>query len=263
MGIRSAYLGRPVFAIVDNGVDLDHPDLQGACFRCRTVSIARWDRRKNSCEGDGGPGPTYARHRTLNAHGTAVTGIAAAERDNGEGITGVAPDAYWSSHRVLLTIDPSDPVTSARNLDIGEAMCLAIDPPGPFIVTEPDHNPGKKDIYINAWGPVDATEWRTTAVRSAQFNTATRFLAGYNFGRFGVGEYLRLGRRQWRAVRRPRRLRPIRQQPVLDRRRRDRRQGTPVAVFRGRRSVFIAAPSSIVFRYGRPRSANPDDRYRR
>jgi subtilisin-like proprotein convertase family protein len=178
-------VGRPVFAIVDNGVDLDHPDLQANMLELPDSFDCTVGPPIKFVEGDGGPGPTYARHRTLNAHGTAVTGIAAADRDNGEGITGIAPDAYWSSHRVLLTIDPGDPVTSARNTDIGEAMCLAIDPPiGP--VSRPGSQSGKKDIYINAWGPVDATDWRTT--ESVPRNiTRGAILDGYNFGRLGWG----------------------------------------------------------------------------
>ena len=178
--------GRPVFAIVDNGVDLDHPDLNAGRLDLPDSFDCTVGPPQKFVEGDGGPGPTYARQRTLNAHGTAVTGIAAATRDNGEGITGVAPDTYWSSHRVLLTIDPGDPVSSARNTDIGEAMCLTIDPPGPFIVTRPGSQSGKKDIYINAWGPVDATDWRTTEAVPRNL-TQQAILAGYNFGRFGAG----------------------------------------------------------------------------
>src|SRR5688572_9509556 len=72
--------GRPVFAIVDNGVQLDHPDLVANfmpfpdSFDCTIAPPIVF--------ADGGPGPPGARHYTLNAHGTAVTGIIAADRDN-------------------------------------------------------------------------------------------------------------------------------------------------------------------------------------
>jgi subtilisin-like proprotein convertase family protein len=168
---------RPVFAIVDNGVQLDHPDLVANMLAFPDSFDCTIDPRLKLP--DGGPGPPGGRHFTLNAHGTAVTGIAAADRDNGAGISGVAPEAFWSSHRLLLTLDPSDPVTSARNSDIGEATCLGFDPiftqPGPTQTAE-------KDIYINAWGPVDATDWRTTAAVPGNI-TRGAILGNINFGR--------------------------------------------------------------------------------
>jgi subtilisin family serine protease len=80
-------------AIVDTGVDLDHPDLDGkivggATFSCNDEFQAPeqpcgngdWESGRNSSTGKGHP------------HGTHVAGIAAAETDNGTGIAGVAPD---------------------------------------------------------------------------------------------------------------------------------------------------------------------------
>jgi len=78
-------------AIVDSGVDLDHPDLAdkivgGATFACADGQSSPcgdgdWESGRNSDEGKGEP------------HGTHVAGSAAAITNNGEGIAGVAPDA--------------------------------------------------------------------------------------------------------------------------------------------------------------------------
>ena len=85
-------------AIVDSGVDLDHPDLRdkidgGATFvgcpddpgGCGDGDIDSGERRS----GDGHP------------HGTHVAGIAAAATGNGQGIAGVAPDARILAVKVL------------------------------------------------------------------------------------------------------------------------------------------------------------------
>ncbi len=78
-------------AIVDSGVDLDHPDLAakivgGATFACEgkhqgSCGNGDWESGRNSDEGEGEP------------HGTHVAGTAAAITNNGTGIAGVAPDA--------------------------------------------------------------------------------------------------------------------------------------------------------------------------
>ena len=74
-----------VIAVLDSGIDLGHPDL-----------------RKNLIEGadfaltQGCPGP-----QDEGGHGTHVAGIAAATKDNGIGVAGVAPDAKIMPVRVL------------------------------------------------------------------------------------------------------------------------------------------------------------------
>ncbi len=84
-----------VISVVDTGVDLSHPDLQGklvagATFAgCPEASCGNgdWDTGKDA----GAPHP----------HGTHVAGIAAAATDNGIGIAGVAPDAKIMPVKVL------------------------------------------------------------------------------------------------------------------------------------------------------------------
>lgn len=72
-----------VIAVVDSGVDLDHPDLVGHL-------VPGWD----FVDGDATPDDE-------NGHGTHVAGIAAAVTGNGVGIAGAAPDAKIMPIRVL------------------------------------------------------------------------------------------------------------------------------------------------------------------
>ncbi|MEA1901906.1 MAG: S8 family serine peptidase [Actinomycetota bacterium] len=72
-----------VIAIIDTGVDLDHPDLK-----------SKLERGRDFVDGDREP-------QDENGHGTHVAGIAAAIKDNGIGITGAAPDARILPVRVL------------------------------------------------------------------------------------------------------------------------------------------------------------------
>ncbi|MFF5975160.1 S8 family peptidase [Streptomyces sp. NPDC012769] len=72
-----------VIAVVDTGVDPDHPDLKG-----RLVD------GHDFVENDDDP-------RDLNGHGTHVAGIAAAHTDNGIGVAGGAPGAKIMPVRVL------------------------------------------------------------------------------------------------------------------------------------------------------------------
>src|SRR2546423_3221812 len=76
--------------IVDTGVDLTHEDLDGKVVE----SI--------SCAGSGGDvAKCQGSAQDDQGHGTHVSGIAAAYRDNGKGIAGVAPDAQLVVAKVL------------------------------------------------------------------------------------------------------------------------------------------------------------------
>ena len=82
-------------AIVDSGIDLDHPDLAGkiaggATFVCQGDGpCGNGDWQSGSDNGSGHP------------HGTHVAGIAAAVTNNSTGIAGVAPDARLLAVKVL------------------------------------------------------------------------------------------------------------------------------------------------------------------
>jgi subtilisin family serine protease len=76
--------------IVDTGVDLEHEDLAG-----KIVASA-------SCVGaNGDPTKCKGTAQDDQGHGTHVSGIAAALRDNGKGVAGVAPDAQLVVAKVL------------------------------------------------------------------------------------------------------------------------------------------------------------------
>ena len=83
---RGARGAGATIAVLDTGVDLTHPDLQGK-LAGGTDYVT---------QGDGCAGP-----QDENGHGTHVAGIAAAVTGNGTGVAGVAPDAKVMPVRVL------------------------------------------------------------------------------------------------------------------------------------------------------------------
>lgn len=83
---RGALGAGTTIAIVDTGVDLNHPDLSSKLLP--GVDLVS----SESCT----PGA-----QDLNGHGTHVAGIAAAATNNGIGVAGVAPDANILPVRVL------------------------------------------------------------------------------------------------------------------------------------------------------------------
>ena len=98
--------GRDVrVAIVDSGVQLDHPDLAG-----QVVDHA-------SFAGDRG--------EHVEAHGTAVAGIVAARADNHLGIAGIAPEARLLALRACR--EGSARETTCSTLGIALALHAAID----------------------------------------------------------------------------------------------------------------------------------------
>jgi serine protease len=83
-GVRGA---GATIAVVDTGVDLNHPDLSAKLVAGTDIV---------GSNGDCPPGP-----QDENGHGTHVAGIAAAVTNNGIGVAGVAPDAQIMPVRVL------------------------------------------------------------------------------------------------------------------------------------------------------------------
>jgi subtilisin family serine protease len=109
--------------IVDTGVDLTHEDLAG-----RIVE-------STSCiETDGNPLKCQGSAQDDFGHGTHVAGITAAIKDNGHGVTGVAPDAQLVVAKVFkgATATPSDVIAGVKwvvdhgarvvNLSLGGAL---------------------------------------------------------------------------------------------------------------------------------------------
>lgn len=90
-------------AILDTGVDLDHPDLDGHIVAGRDVI------NKDTDAGDD------------NGHGTMVAGIAAAETDNALGVSGVA----WNAHIMPVKVLGAD--GSGTDANVAEGIVWAAD----------------------------------------------------------------------------------------------------------------------------------------
>ncbi len=86
-----------IIAIVDTGVDPEHPDLSEKI-------VDGWNVVENSAD-----------FSDVNGHGTMVAGVAAAMSDNRRGVAGVA----WESPIVAVRVTDSDGGTSAGNLAAG------------------------------------------------------------------------------------------------------------------------------------------------
>lgn len=99
-----------VVAVIDTGVDLQHPDLRSRLARDADGEVVGLD----LVDGDGAPQDEHG-------HGTLVAGIIAASAGNGEGIAGVAPEATILPIRVL------DAEGSGRREDVGQAIRWAVD----------------------------------------------------------------------------------------------------------------------------------------
>jgi serine protease len=118
-----------VVAVIDTGVDIDHPDLAGSMWvnPAEEGGAAHVDDDGNGFVDDvhgwdfGGhdPDPTPT-SGIANSHGTHVAGIVAADQDNAEGISGVCPDCRIMALRI----------GSASKLTLGaelKAIAYAID----------------------------------------------------------------------------------------------------------------------------------------
>lgn len=103
-----------VIAVVDSGVDRDHPDLAAKVVGGATFAECA---ATKPC----GDGDWQSPNGTGNPHGTHVAGIAAASTGNGVGIAGVAPDAQIMPVKVL------DSEGSGSFEDIGAGIRWAAD----------------------------------------------------------------------------------------------------------------------------------------
>lgn len=128
-----------VIAVLDDGVQLDHPDL--------AANIAPGGRDFTALPPRAAGGPTANADR----HGTAVAGVAAARGDNGIGVTGICP---------LCTILPIR-VHGSSNLGTAAAFRYAV-----------EHG---ADVITNSWGytrdlPVAADDAVRDAIDEAARN---------------------------------------------------------------------------------------------
>ena len=101
--------GRGVrIALIDTGVDVDHPDLQGQIRYSENLA----------------PEPTD--HNLAEVHGTAVAGILSARPDNGIGIAGIAPDADVFALRACWPNKPGSLAAHCNSLTLALALNQAI-----------------------------------------------------------------------------------------------------------------------------------------
>ena len=87
-------------AVVDTGVDLTHPDLDGNIVSYPDADMVEPD---GTCTGNAKRGRTCTQDgaQDKNGHGTHVAGVIAAETNNAIGVAGVAPAAKILPVRVL------------------------------------------------------------------------------------------------------------------------------------------------------------------
>jgi subtilisin family serine protease len=103
-----------LIAILDTGVDLEHPDLAAKIVSYPDADFIDYStdcpaaKKKGTCDSDGA--------QDLNGHGTHVAGIAAAITGNGVGVAGVAPGAKILPVRVL---DENGTASSGRIVALG------------------------------------------------------------------------------------------------------------------------------------------------
>lgn len=101
--------GRGVrIALIDTGVDLDHPDLQGQIKYSENLA------------------PEPIDHNLADVHGTAVAGILSAHPDNGIGIAGIAPDAEVFALRACWPIKPGSLAAHCNSFTLALALDQAI-----------------------------------------------------------------------------------------------------------------------------------------
>jgi Subtilase family len=95
-------------AVVDTGVDLEHPDLEGRVVVARDFVSAQRYR----------PGP--------NLHGTGVAGIIAASAGNGLGIVGVAPEAKILALKACWPIGKKEEKAACNSYTLALALDFAV-----------------------------------------------------------------------------------------------------------------------------------------
>ena len=117
---------RPVIAILDTGVDIEHPDLAANIWTNTTEAngIANQDDDANGFKDDIHGWDFINNHSVtndFNGHGTHCAGIAAAVGNNGIGITGANPDALIMPITVMQSNGTGDVATIVKGIDYAAA----------------------------------------------------------------------------------------------------------------------------------------------
>ncbi len=117
---------RPVIAIIDTGVDIEHPDLVDNIWTnpLEATGAENADNDNNGFKNDVHGWDfvnSSARMRDNNGHGTHCAGIAAAVGNNGIGITGANPDAFIMPITVMQSDGTGDIATIIKGIDYAAA----------------------------------------------------------------------------------------------------------------------------------------------
>lgn len=117
---------RPVIAIIDTGVDIEHPDLAANIWTntAEANGIANQDDDANGFKDDLHGWDFINNHSVtndFNGHGTHCAGIAAAVGNNHIGITGANPDAYIMPVTVMQSNGTGDVATIVKGIDYAAA----------------------------------------------------------------------------------------------------------------------------------------------
>jgi subtilisin family serine protease len=131
-----------VVAVIDSGVTLDHPDLEGAWLRSSDGRVIGRD----LVDGEGDPIDEHG-------HGTMVAGIIGARTGNGAGVASVAPRSRLMPIRVL------DADAAGRSRDVDAAIRWAVrngaDVINLSLEVAREEEPGSDE----PWAPVDAVRF--------------------------------------------------------------------------------------------------------
>ena len=117
---------RPVIAILDTGVDIEHPDLAANIWTNTSEAngISGQDDDANGFKDDIHGWDFINNHSVtndFNGHGTHCAGIAAAVGNNGIGITGANPDALIMPVTVMQSNGTGDVATIVKGIDYAAA----------------------------------------------------------------------------------------------------------------------------------------------
>jgi len=95
-------------ALIDTGVDLDHPDLRGQINYSENMA------------------PEPSDHNLADKHGTAVAGVLSARPNNGIGIAGIAPEAKLMAFRACWPDQPNALAARCNTFTLALALNQAI-----------------------------------------------------------------------------------------------------------------------------------------
>lgn len=98
-----------VIAIVDTGVDINHPDLEGQVRQVKDFVSQK------------------SHDFSIDPHGTAIIGVIAAKPNNGHGIVGIAPDSHIIALKACWGIKPGRMEAICNSFTLALAIDTAIE----------------------------------------------------------------------------------------------------------------------------------------